>query len=184
MGLSEDLDRIAAVAVTYAGDGERLSGVVAAEPGGGRVYVCAYERADGARSWLALDEAGEAVVERAALRDAVSIAAMCEAAVDTTAGGDLEELRSALVALRLRENPPGIEEAEEAALELERTLGAAPRLASPAYLDRVGAANRRLERALGDDGGSPFAEAMKQAMGTVESLTAEVEGSYKRRLRP
>ena len=81
--------------------------------------------------------------------------------------------------MRLREAPPGIEEAEEAALELERVVGAAPRLASPAYLDAVGAATLRLEQALGEDGPSPFAESMRQAVGVVDELAAEVERGYK-----
>ena len=56
-------------------------------------------------------------------------------------GGDLDELRSQLVALRLTEAPAGIEEAEEAALELQRTIGAPPQLATPARLDEIGAAD-------------------------------------------
>ena len=46
----------------------------------------------------------------------------------------------------MRETPEGIEEAEEAALALEQTLGAPPRLASPAYLDALGAATRASSR--------------------------------------
>ena len=94
-------------------------------------------------------------------------------------GGDLEELREQLVALRLTESPQGIEEAEEAALELERAIGAPPRLAEPAYLDRVGAAARRLEQALGRATGSPFAEAMKQGMAAVDELVRDVETNYR-----
>src|SRR3712207_7331385 len=44
-------------------------------------------------------------------------------AVESAGGGDLTELRTQLVSLRLREAPPGIAEAEEAALTLERTIG-------------------------------------------------------------
>ena len=47
-------------------------------------------------------------------------------------------LRSQLAQVRMVEQPPGIEEAEEAALALERVIGAPPRVASPAYLDAVG----------------------------------------------
>ena len=136
------------------------------------------------RTWLALDAAGEAVESRAVVRDAVSIAALCEVAEETAAGGDLDDLRSRLVALRLTENPPGVDEAEEAVLALQRTIGAPPRIASPAHLEAVGAATRLLEAALGGEGPSPFTEAMKQAVHAVEALTAEVEGSYKRELCP
>jgi hypothetical protein len=107
---------------------------------------------------------------------------MCELAEESAGGGELENLREKLVAIRLTENPPGIEEAEEAALALEQAIGAPPRLAEPAYLDRVGAATRRLEQALGPSAGSPFAEAMKQGMASVEELTHDVELNYKRPL--
>ena len=64
-------------------------------------------------------------------------------------------------------------------LALERRIGAPPRLATPTYLDSVGLATRRLEQALGEDGGSPFAAAMKQGLVAVDELAAEVEGRYK-----
>ena len=50
-----------------------------------------------------------------------------------------------------------------------------PRLASPAYLDAIGAAARQLE----EGPGSRFAEGMKQGSVAVEGLTAEVESAYK-----
>jgi hypothetical protein len=184
VALADELDRIAALASVQAGPGERLTGVLASEPGAGRrVYLCAFEDGEERRAWLALDAEGRPVEERALVREAASISALCEVAVETAGGGDLEELRAQLLAVRLRESPAGIEEAEEAALELERTLGSPPRLASPGYLDAVGAATRRLERALGDDVPSPFAEAMRQAVGVVESLAGEVERGHKLPLR-
>jgi hypothetical protein len=54
-----------------------------------------------------------------------------------------------------------------------------PRPATSDYLDVLGAASRRLERALGEDGGSPFAVAMQQALPAVEELAAEIERGYK-----
>ncbi len=70
-------------------------------------------------------------------------------AEETAAGGDLDELRSQLAALRVTENPDGIEEAEDAVLGLQRVLGVPPTLATPARLDEIGAATRALEVALG-----------------------------------
>jgi hypothetical protein len=172
VGLSEELERIAAAAGQY---GEGVRGVIAAEPDPAvRVYLCAYE--DG---WLALDEEGRPVAERELVRKAASIAALCEVAEDTSGGGDLQALRADLRRLRLTENPEGIEEAEEAALALEQAVGAPPRVATPAYLDALGAATRRLEQALGDAGVSPFAQAMQSALGSVEDLTEEIERTYK-----
>ena len=176
------LQRIAAAAERFAAPGERLSGVLATEPIPGlRIYLCAFESAEG-RGWLAVDEAGDPVDSRSLVRDAASIAALVELAADAAGGGQLEELRSQLVSLRLRENPPGIDEAEEAALALEHVVGAPPRLATPALLDDIGAATRRLELALGTSGGSPFAEAMKAGTATVEALVAEIEARYKAQL--
>ena len=177
MELAQELERIASQT--------GASAVLAAESQPGeRVYVCAFDAGDGARSWLAVDAEGQPVAERRRIRDAVAILALCELAEETAAGGDLDELRSQLAALRVTENPPGIEEAEQAALELQRVLGAPPVLATPARLDEIGGATRRLEIALGDAiRGSPFAAAMKGASEVVEALQAEVEGSYRADLR-
>ena len=181
MDLAQELERIAGIAAGFAVDGERLAGVLPTEPEpGARVYLCAFERGE-QRTWLALDGEGEPLDVRAGIREAVSIAAMCELADESAGGGDLSDLRAQLVSLRLTEAPPGIEEAEEAALALEAIVGSPPRVASAAHLDAVGTATRRLERALGE-GASPFAEAMRQAMRAVDELTREIEASYKRPL--
>ena len=178
-GLARELERIAALASTRAREGETVSGILATEPTPGRrVYLCAYESGDG-RTWLALDDAGEAVTGRNEVREAVAIAVLCEVAADSAGGGNLAELRSQLAALRVRERPEGIEEAEQAALDLERIVGEPPRLATPAFLDAVGAAARVLEQALAENGGSPFAEAMRQALPTVDELAAEVERTHR-----
>jgi hypothetical protein len=94
MALDEELRRIAEAAVTYCREGEELAGIVPAEPQqGGRVYVCAF-RAEEETSWLVLDPAGSAVEDRALIRDAVSIAALCELA-EEAAGGENGEPRPA-----------------------------------------------------------------------------------------
>jgi hypothetical protein len=179
VALSDELRRVAEVAARYAAPDEELAGIVAGEPADGRrAYLCAFA-ADGGRTWLALDADGEPVRSRERVREVVAIAALCELAADAAGGGELDDLRSRLATLRLTENPPGIDDAEEAALRLERVLGAPPLLASPAYLDAVGAATRALEAALGTPGHSPFAEAMKQGAVAVDALKLEVESAYK-----
>ena len=185
MTLADDLARIAEAAATLAVSGEEVSAVVPTEPhAGGRLYLCAFQRPVGERSWLALDDTGAAVEERQAIRDAVSIAALCELAEEVAAGGDLDELHSKLVALRVTENPEGIDEAEEALLELQRVIGAPPALATPARLDAIGLATRRLELALGGAlHGSPFADAMRGAGDAVDALTSDVERDYRVPLR-
>ncbi len=182
MALRDDLERVAVAAASFAGPGEELAGVVPAEAEPGeRTYLCAFA-AGAEHSWLVLDAEGQPVTSRDAVRRTVSVTAMCELAEESAGGGELGELRERLVALRLTESPPGIEEAEEAALALEQAIAPPPRLAEPAYLDRVGAATRRLEEALGDSAGSPFTEAMRQGLVAVEELTRDVEAHYKRPL--
>jgi hypothetical protein len=179
VGLREDLERIAASTAALAEDGEHVEGVVPAQAESDeRTYLCAFVR-DEERTWLVLDDEGAAVTSRDVVRRTASIIALCELAEERAGGGELQDLREQLVALRLTENPEGIEEAEEAALELERTIGSPPRLAEPAYLDRVGAAARRLELALGPSAGSPFAEAMKQGTPAVDELVRDVETHYR-----
>ena len=180
MALSDDLERIAKTAAALAAPGERVTGILAAEPlRHGRVFLCAYE-SDGERpAWLAFDADGAPVTSLAAVREAAKLAALCEIAEETAGGGDLAELRVRLRELRETEAPEGIEAAEARAAELAATLEAEPRLATTDYLDRVGAAARRLEQALGDDAGSPFATAMQQALPAVDALAAEVVERYK-----
>ena len=177
MTLAGELEQIAAATGADA--------VLAAEPHPGeRTYVCAFEEGDGGRTWLAFDGGGEPIADRRRLRDALSILALCELAEETAAGGDLDELLSQLAALRVTESPAGIEEAEEAARELQCVLGAPPTLATPARLDQIGAATRTLEIALGGVvQGSPFAAAMKSAGEVVDALVADVTGSYRLPLR-
>jgi hypothetical protein len=181
--LSEELARVASLAGSFAARGETVGAVLATEATPGRrVYVCAFVDDGERRSWIALDREGRPIEQREPLRQAVSLAVLCEVAAETAGGGALDELRAELVALRLREHPPGIEKAEDAALALERAVGSPPRVASPDYLDAVGVATKRLERALGDGEGSPFAAALQDAAAAVEALTAEVEHNYKRPL--
>jgi hypothetical protein len=174
MALPDDLERIAALASPHG----PVSGVLAAEPGRGRrLYLIAFG-GDEDREWLVLDGEGVPITRRDDVRDTASIVAMCELAGDLAGGGDLETLRSQLARVRMVEQPPGIEEAEEAALALERTIGAPPRVAAPSFLDKVGAATMALERALGETS-SPFSAAIRSSTGAVEEFVADVERGYK-----
>ena len=182
MSLEDELGAAAEAARAFAGPGEELTGVMAAEPAAGlRVYLCAYQNGE-SLSWLALDSAGAPVADRAIVREAVSIAGMCELAEESAGGGNLAELRARLVQLRLTEDLEGIEEAEIAAAELAETILPPPRLASVVYLDALGGAAARLERALGQIGASPFAEAMRSGTGAVEELARDIERNHKRPL--
>jgi hypothetical protein len=94
VALEKDLRRIAERAAAYAADGEDVAGIVPAEPARGiRLYVCAYG-GDDVTSWLVLDATGVPVSDRELVRDAVSIAALCEVA-EEAAGVEPDSLRVA-----------------------------------------------------------------------------------------
>jgi hypothetical protein len=183
MVLAEELAAAAEAAVGYLEPGEELAGILAAEPSPGvRVYVCAYGGPDGL-SWLALDGGGAAIGDRALVRDAVAIVGLCELAEENAGGGDLATLQARLGEVRESARPEGIEAAREAAAALASTIAPEPRLASPAYLDAIGTAAAQLERAMGEIGSSPFAQAMQAGSGAVDELAQDVERKYKRPLR-
>jgi len=122
--------------VAYAADDEDVVGIVPAEPASGiRFYVCAYEGGE-EPTWLVLDATGVPVEERELVRDAVSIAALCEVA----------------------EEAAGIEPD-------------GPRVASPAYLDELGA-----------KAGAELGAAVKGSTGSVDELLRDVDRGYKRPL--
>jgi DNA-binding GntR family transcriptional regulator len=180
VSLTDDLDRIGEAAQALAAPGERVTGVLAAEPlGRPRVYLCAYDTGEGGHGWLALDHDAQPVVDLRAIRDAAQLAALCEVAADTAGGEELDELRLRLRELREREAPEGIEDAEAAAAALAAALADAPRVATTDFLDRIGALSRRLESTLGTDAASPFTTAMQQAVSAVEELAADIEANYK-----
>lgn len=180
MALADELERIAVLAGDLVGPGDVVSAILATEPSPGRrAYVCAFDDADHRRSWLAVDDAGQPIRSRVTLREAVSIAALCEIAGDAAGGGDLEGLVVRLVELREREAPPGIEAAEEAARTLRQVVGGPPQLATPERLDAIGAAARRLEQELDPTAASPFAATLRSSQGVVDELQREVEAGYR-----
>jgi hypothetical protein len=167
------------MAARHAKDGDVVSGVIPTEPAAGqRVYLCAFDSEDGYRGWLAVREDGSAVTDRLELRAAVSIAALCEVAVDAAGADELDSLVPQLEELRRTEAPPGIEDAEDAARELRALLGDPPQLATPERLDAIAAATRRLEGELLAHGAAPFATAMQSAQGAVSELQREIEAGY------
>ena len=176
MALAEELERIAELAGATA--------VLAAEAQAGeRVYLCAFE-ADGRAHLAGARRERRAVAERRRVRDAVAILALCELAAETAAGGDLDDLRSQLTALRLTENPPGSTRRNRRRSSSSTCSGAArPRHPRAPRRDRrgdpaAGSRSRRRSPGLpvrrGDEGGE---------RGRGSTLQREVESSYRIDLR-
>ena len=177
VALADDLERIAAAAAAHAdGDDGALRGILAAEPAAGvRIYVCAFESADGTRSWLALDDDGAPVVDRTRACGTPSRSRhSARSPRRPRSAGDLDELRAQLVALRITEEPDGIDEAEAAARGLQHVLGAPPHLASPARLDEIGRPPAGSSWRSTPPRPSPFAAAMRSAVDVAEALWADV----------
>ena len=103
---------------------------------------------------------------------------MSELAADFAGGGDLEALRAHLAQVRIVEQPEGIEEAEAAALELERAIGAPPRVASPALPRRRRRGHAPHSSTRSASVSSPFSPAIRAATGAVEAFVADVERCY------
>jgi hypothetical protein len=155
-----------------------VTGVLAAEPvPGRRDYLVALAGPDGGSRWIVVDAQGRPHDRHEEIRSVASIVALCELAGDLAGGGDLAALRQELERVRVVEGAASVERAEQAALELERVIGEPPRVASPAYLDEVGAAAAVLERALGDTA-SPFSAALRGGTGAVEEFVRDVERGY------
>lgn len=179
MSLDDELTVVAAAASGFQSEGEELAGVVPAEPlSGHRTYLCAFRRGE-ISGWLVLDRAGQRVHDSTLIKETASIVATCELAEESAGGGDLPSLRARLAEIREQDNPLGIDEAEQAAEALEELISMTPRVASPSYLDEIGAAVRQLELALGETGSSPFAAAMRHGLGVVEEFVADVGRGYK-----
>jgi hypothetical protein len=141
VALDDDVRRAAAAAGGLATAGEAVAAVLPTEPKpGDRIFLVAFAPDHGAgRTWVAVDGEGEPVTSRDRVREAVSIAAICEVAEEVVP---------------------------------EELLGAPPRLASPQYLDALGATRA---------GG--LAGVLQSAVGAVEELAQDVEDHYKLELR-
>jgi hypothetical protein len=96
VALVNDVSRIAAAAASFAWPGEQVGAVLPVELDAGvRVYLCAFTGADERESWVLLDDSGSPVRDRKRVRDAASIAALCEVAEESAGVPPPEEPRVA-----------------------------------------------------------------------------------------
>jgi hypothetical protein len=156
MTLVERLEEARAAAAGHASPGEEVVGVLPAEPGTGeRVYVLAFSAGE-ALSYLAIDSRHEPIHDRQLVRDATTILALAERAEEASGammGPQLIE-RFTVVAEQLESlGETSAAGACRAAVDALRELEAAaagPRVASPAFLDRVAYAAADVGAALGE----------------------------------
>lgn len=212
MTLADELERAAEAAARHAEPQERVAAVMAAEPGrGARVYVVALER-DASHAYIALGSDLEPTGDRRLVRDAVTMIGLAELAEEVSGAVASDELGQVFAEAERRLAEAGHAEAAEAAATVRQAVArlaeaaAGPRVATPGYLDRVGAAALGLGAALDayrehasrvtDAGTGPeaeaawsalataaragdpsgFAQAMTAAGGAVESLADDVLG--------
>lgn len=218
MTLAEELELAAEVAAEHAEPTERVAAVMAAEPGSGsRVYVVALEREEN-HAYLALDGNLVPTDDRRLVRDAVTMIGLAELAEEVSGAVAADELDGLFADAERRLADAGDEDAAESAAAVRSALAElsvaaeGPRVATPGYLDRVGAAAMTLGAVLeayrdhaarvSDTGAGPeveaawaalaaasragdpagFAQAMTAAGGAVESLADDVLGRLRRPL--
>lgn len=153
MSLELELEAARDAAQSLAGNGEQVAAVMASEPGlAARVYLIAFGT-DGEHTYLALGADLSPVRDRRLVRDAVVMLALAERAEEASAAlhTDALEQEFAVAEQALRDGHPA--EAAAAAdvrTALQRLADAAdgPRVATPLYLDTIGAASGRLAVAL------------------------------------
>jgi hypothetical protein len=216
--LAEELELAAEAAAEHAEATERVAAVMAAEPGrGSRVYVVALEREEN-HAYLALDGNLVPTDDRRLVRDAVTMIGLAELAEEVSGAVAADELDGLFADAERRLADAGHEDAAESAAAVRSALAElsvaaeGPRVATPGYLDRVGAAAMTLGAVLeayrdhaarvSDSGAGPeveaawaalaaasragdpagFAQAMTAAGGAVESLADDVLGRLRRPL--
>jgi hypothetical protein len=179
MTLEVELQAAHAAARALAGAGESVAAVMAAEPGlGYRVYVVAIERG-GELSYLALDGALEPLLDRRLVREAVTMLGLAERAEEASTAITTDQLDAPFGEAERALRTAGQEAAATAAAAVRDALAAlsaaaaGPRLATPLFLDRVGAAAAELGRCLDD-----YRFHAERLSDGAQAATPEVEAAW------
>ena len=153
MTLADQLETARDAAQALAGADARVAAVMASEPGlHARVYLVALERADGLE-YLALGPELQPVSDRRLVRDAVVVLALAERAEEASSALQAESLEQEFAAAQRAladAHPAEAQAAADVGTALSGLAAAAsgPRVATPLYLDTIGAASGRLAVAL------------------------------------
>jgi hypothetical protein len=154
MSLEAELEQALAAAARLAPADRPPNAILPAEPHSGtRVYLAAFGGDEEIR-YLAVDGDGNPVTDRTLVRDTVAMLALAERADEVSGAVAAEELEAAFAAATAELGDAGLA-AERDAAEAVRSAVAAlaaeaagPRVATPAYLDRIAACAAQLSQTL------------------------------------
>jgi hypothetical protein len=154
MSLEAELERARDAAARLGPPDRRPDAVLPAEPhAGARVYLAAFGGGEEIR-YLAVDGDGNAVTDRTLVRDAVAMLALAERADEVSGAVAAEELEAAFAAAAQELGSAGLAGQRDAAEAVRRAIAAlsaeagGPRVATPAYLDKIAAGAAELSGAL------------------------------------
>ena len=154
MSLEVELERARDAAARLGPPERRPDAVLPAEPHAGeRVYLVAFAGDEEIR-YLAVDGEGNAVTDRSLVRDAVAMLALAERADEVSGAVAADQLEEAFATAATELGSAGLAAERDAADAVRRSLAAlsavaaGPRVATPAYLDRIAACAAELSGAL------------------------------------
>ena len=154
MSLELELERALDAAARLHPAEARPEAVLPAVPhAGARVYLAAFGGGEDVR-YLAVDADGNAVTDRVLVRDTVTMLALAERADEVSGAVAAEELEGAFTTAVAELGAAGLAAERDAADAARRAVAAlaaeaaGPRVATPAYLDRIAACAAELSAAL------------------------------------
>ena len=154
MSLERELEAAAGAARAHAAAGGPVLAVMAAQPGRSeRVYLVALGHGDD-HAYVALDAALAPIADRRLVRDAVVMLGLAERAEEASIALHADQLEEEFAAAQDALEQAGRTQQAAAAADVREALTAlsaaaqGPRVATPEYLDRLGAASGRLAVAL------------------------------------
>jgi hypothetical protein len=169
VSLEQELAAAQEAAAPHAAPGERVAAVIPAEPAGGlRVHLVAFEGGE-RLGYVMLDADGEAVADERLVRNAVSLIALCELAEEVSmaaTAADIGERFEAVAGLLAADEPEASAAAAGVAAAARRVgeVATGPRVATPAYLDRLAE--------VADDLGASFAAYASHAERIAQAAAA------------